>query len=255
MVKLKLLQWNANGLMARLIEFKNYLAASPTPPDIICLQEVKVAKTKQIKINGYSVEYKPRITDDRHGGLAIAIRAGISYSNVSTPDDIELMAIQIEVDNTPHSIINHYITPTTPLTKLPDHLKGLTDILQNSSHHLIMGDINAYSYAWGADHTDAKGNAFDDYISESDLCVLNDGRGTHVTQHGTLTPIDVTLASSNIALKCSWDLHSNSMGSDHLPIIVELGCTASVFEITAIARYKLNKANWQSIFQRYILTQ
>ena len=77
MVKLKLLQWNANGLMARLIEFKNYLAASSSPPDIIRIQEVKVAKTKQIKINGYSVEYKPRITDDRHGGLAIAIRAGI----------------------------------------------------------------------------------------------------------------------------------------------------------------------------------
>lgn len=51
---------------------------------------------------------------------------------------------------------------------------------------------------------DKKGKALGDFIDI--LVVLNDGRGTFLSQNGETSPIDVTLTSPQLALKCTWNV-------------------------------------------------
>lgn len=63
------------------------------------------------------------------------------------------------------------------------------------------------------------------FIEDQDLVCLNDGRVTRVdVARGLVSPVDLTLVSKQIARVSKWDVvHDATVGSDHYPIICEIG--------------------------------
>lgn len=52
------------------------------------------------------------------------------------------------------------------------------------------------------------------------MVCLNDGRGTRLdVLKGSVSVLDLTLVSSNLAGKCEWEIaYETKIGSDHYPI-------------------------------------
>ncbi|MFG1588217.1 hypothetical protein ACDT12_13070 [Staphylococcus aureus] len=61
---------------------------------------------------------------------------------------------------------------------------------------------------------DQRGQLIEQLIQERNLVVLNDGSGTHLTQSGSRTPIDATIVSPRIAVKSTWEVTEDNLGSD-----------------------------------------
>ena len=61
-------------------------------------------------------------------------------------------------------------------------------------------------------------------IVDSSLCMLNDGRITRIPDVSThkSTAIDLSLVSPDLAVNCTRYTKEDCLGSDHLPIIIDL---------------------------------
>ena len=126
---------------------------------------------------------------------------------------------------------------------------------------LICGDFNGHSITWGCDKNNSQGDRIDDFITDNNICLVNDGSYTyfhpstgtftqaqeHSPKHrnihpstGTFTAIDLSLCSPDIVMEIDFMVESDSYGSDHFPIIVKI-CVSLP---DALSRWNLNRADW-----------
>jgi exonuclease III len=80
---LKIVTWNANGILGKLNELKVFLKLHDV--DIMAITETKLLKSDKLLIKGYSIMRKERNTDTRGGGVAIFVKRGIPYSKAQLP--------------------------------------------------------------------------------------------------------------------------------------------------------------------------
>ena len=89
---LRVLQWNAGGLRARSTELLHFLSSHPV--DLICIQESNLNSSSSFRIPGFSALRSDRThsrfgilsSDATHasGGVAIFVKQGLSFSELST---------------------------------------------------------------------------------------------------------------------------------------------------------------------------
>ena len=128
----------------------------------------------------------------------------------------------------------------------------MNDLFLHRRNVIIVGDMNAKSPLWGSDTYDTRGRDLDDAINAHKYVVLNTGQGTHQTSTGLMTAIDVSIASRQLASKCSWAALNNTMGSDHVPIVITVNARVDR-QLATTPKWKLSKADWNTF--REILTQ
>jgi len=127
---------------------------------------------------------------------------------------MEYQAVNVRTSLGTITVINVYVPPT------PDAVPPPFDDLFQHNNTIIVGDTNARNLLWASNTNDARGRALEDAVSAHGYVVLNTGEGTYQTYHGSMTHIDVSLASNQLATKCRWATSKNTMGSDHVPIII-----------------------------------
>src|SRR5207244_10285340 len=66
-------------------------------------------------------------------------------------------------------------------------------------------------------YTDFRGQILANFIEENDLVCLNTGEGTRLNNNGSLSHLDISLCNSELSSKFTWEVMSNSWGSDHYP--------------------------------------
>ena len=81
----RLLQWNANGILAHCQEFQQSLATHDF--DIICIQESFLKTDKDYCPTGYNTVHSDRPTAE--GGLVTFISNGLIYREARRPADME----------------------------------------------------------------------------------------------------------------------------------------------------------------------
>ena len=74
--------------------------------------------------------------------------------------------------------------------------------------------------------------------------MLNTGQTTYTHHNGNETVIDISLASKNLALRSDWEVLSDSLGSDHRPILVSVDQKVDRDEVTH-ERFNTRKADWR----------
>jgi hypothetical protein len=80
-------------------------------------------------------------------------------------------------------------------------------------------------------------------IEENNCTVLNTGTGTYIKQDGSMSHLDVTIATNNLAAKSNWTVYDESWGSDHLPIIKTMN-EPPQYEETMSEKWLFKKADW-----------
>ena len=229
----RLLQWNANGILAHCQEFQQSLATHNF--DIICIQESFLKPDKDYCPTGYNSVRSDRPT--AKGGLVTFIRNGLIYTEARRPADMECQAVNVRTSLGTITVINVYVPP------IHDDVPPPFDDLFQQNNTVIIGDMNARNRLWGSNTNDARGRALEDAIIAHGYVVLNTGVGTYQTYRGSMTHIDVSLASSQLATKCRWATFNNTMGSDHVPIIITINARPERQRI-AVPKWKSAEADW-----------
>ena len=157
------MQWNANGLRAHINELKNLLASTDPPIDVLCLEETFLNSGQRFNLPGYQIVRKDRTTSAK-GGLVIAIRDGISHTEVDniTVDGLEHHAIRIKTQHGNIVIISCYMIPEKPATKAEIEKLFLAETT------IITGDFNAKNPMWGSPDINTAGDIMEQLLDKFD---------------------------------------------------------------------------------------
>ncbi|GFS52558.1 probable RNA-directed DNA polymerase from transposon X-element [Trichonephila clavipes] len=105
---------------------------------------------------------------------------------------------------------------------------------------IIFGDFNLHHPMWGSDHISRYSNEFVEWITDSNLVLLNTTVPTYRSSAGATSLIDLTVCSSSTSGYCNSYVLDCSFESDHSPIITELSLLNSNKRI-------FKKVNWQAV--------
>ena len=149
-------------------EILNYI--DNLKPDILCLNETRLAPQRPFSIPGYACIRQDRNT--RGGGVAILINQLLSFSIVPIPPQfIPLEAIIIQIpqkNNPPITTCAIYNPPNNPLP-----VAFFKYLFQNFNSLIILGDINASSTDLGGSYTNHNGNELETFIQNSNSVPFN----------------------------------------------------------------------------------
>ena len=246
---MKIMQWNARSIRSNEADLKEFLAMSK--PDVLVLQSPNCTTGELPSLDGY---YYPPITDLRgnqsRAYVATYIKQDKVYLAIESPapnlqDLGSSCAVEVQSKNGKKiSICNIYY----PKGCKQDTTKWLTSLDQTRQWY-VLGDFNAHHSLWNSRLKTDKNTQLADDITESPLCLLNDGSITRIPdiiEHSE-TAIDLSLASPELAISSTWHPVDNRLGSDHLPLIITLhGPALKQAEQDQTLKYNVQKANWST---------
>ena len=124
---------------------------------------------------------------------------------------------------------------------------------QENSQVIVMGDLNSHSESlWNDKRTCNRGKAWEAYVMDKGLTVLNTGdMFTFNTKKGQ-SIIDVTLSNADMAHRIgAWEVVDAVPGSDHVMIqfALQLDC------VTKAARRNFRKCDWQRFTETLEIAQ
>lgn len=237
-------QWNIRSINSNRDNLINMIRK--TSPDIILLNETWLKPNYNFKITNYDIIRKDR--NDGKGGIATLIRNNLIYeeiklNHINPSDPCQILIIKIKELN----VINIYNPPSNiiPLATINRIISGLTGQI------VIMGDLNALSPLWGSKTTNLNGQNIQKLIDDFQLCILNDGSSTRLAPPGqTDNPLDITLTSSQTAIRSSWMVYDDCGCSDHYPTILIIKLTTKQI-IKEKSRYFNNRATKKASWEKY----
>ena len=134
----------------------------------------------------------------------------------SKPDDnllFQSLIIKCEIDL---QITNIYKESDFNLNpRMPGKLN-----IFNNTQQLVLGDLNIQDAIWGSSVNSTSGRRWDNFANEKNLIVLNDGSPTLFSTRNTLTAIEVTMSSVDLAPKLSWRILDLPPVADHFPKLI-----------------------------------
>ena len=192
--------------------------------------------TDKVRFRGFSSYVSPA-SDTAAGGVAILIRDA-PHSPVSLNTTLQAVAVRVTLHR-PVTVCSVYIAPTSRLD--PILLENL--VRQLPSPFLLLGDFNAHSPLWGNNNSDVKGQIIENFLTNSELYLFNDLSPTYLhPASGTFTSIDLSISSPSLALDFSWQVLSDSHGSDHFPIVLS---SSGRSPCSRPRQWKLGSADWE----------
>ena len=183
------MQLNVNGIRSRKIELDHRLATDK--PHIVCLQETKLKPNMSApRFAGYNTAARQdRSLDSPGGGVIILVRDDMSYEPITNPycasnsdPYTDCTAIKIHpLKIPPFTVINLYSPPPRWIQDQTPQLQRL-DItaLKTFPRMIITADLNAHG-SWDPHQpSDQLGSLIDDWSSDNNLFILNNGSHTRI---------------------------------------------------------------------------
>ena len=246
---LRILQWNAGSLSAKIDELRCFLVDFKI--DIALIQETWLTeKSATPKIKGYI----PVRGDRKHaeypgGGLITYIRGdefnpgiGFKPNGHCQQEAVEVISVSVQQSQKKWLTINNIYIP-----------RGEMDLsfIPMKDNTIHAGDFNAHSKLWDDEQPeDQRGDEIVDWMLENDLVCQNDGSPTRVNRGtGGLSTPDCTFVTRDLGEKVKWEsIDDNDMGSDHAPIVIEVSCGEfkTISNTPLRTRWKRKGINWNA---------
>ena len=242
-----LLQWNCRGFRANRSDID--LLIQSYSPVAICLQETLLANiTYSIpRYVPYHIFASLDNNNRPHGGVSIFVKSNIPQRKINLDTDIPAVAVSI-IHGKKLTLCSIYLNPRYNITL--EDLYHLTEQLPKP--YILLGDFNAHNTLWGDSSTDQKGGIIEELLNIQQLCLWNDGTPTYLhPATGTKTCIDLSISHSSLHLDYTWQVHEDTCGSDHFPIVLK-----SCLDIPEekLQRWQFHKADWV-LFSELCLTE
>lgn len=232
------IQRNCNGYFHNISEIQ--ILKNQYSPIGFLLQETHTNASNCPKLNGYHCVQKTSDHRNNTEGVAILIREDIEYDQINLTTHIQAIAIRVKypINITVCSIyLHHQHYPTS---------NDLLNLINQLPQPLVIGgDLNAWNILWGSSYNNSNGNTIEQFIDNSNLNILNDGRPTFFSVgYQSHTAIDLTLVSPSVHHLLTWDVTNDR--DDHNPIFVKF-LNSFQEDIHRRSIYNLKNANWSLI--------
>lgn len=212
--KITLVNWNANGLLRQLPEFKHFLHDRKI--DIACVTETHLVFDDKINIPGYAIYRKDRISLHKGGGVAIIIKRKLVHTKISVPTSqaLEMVAIQISLSIGKINLIAAYKPPNKLLP-----INILKTIFTNNDKIVLMGDLNAKHTAWGCRTTTPQGTALFNISTTENWTIHAPSQPTYYPYNKNISPdiLDIILTQNINSPIFQYPIPA--LNSDHDPVI------------------------------------
>lgn len=224
-----IINWNIRGFNARREEL--IILINKFKPIVLCLQEMK--SVKNINLKGYKTIISAQ------GKAAILVKEGFYYEEIDLNSNLEAVCIKLKLKKL-ISLISIYLPPTERIVRA-----DLNNLLSNlNGNFIITGDFNAKNYLWGAETTNSRGRVIEQFCTENNLFIANNGQHTHVPDilGHHFSAIDLTITNPALYVDIDWSVNDQPLGSDHLPIFIS--CKLKCEKPVKRERYIFEKADW-----------
>ena len=233
---LRILQWNSRGVRNK----KNELQSISNDFDILMLCGTFLKKDIFFKMDNFNVIRVDR-TCNRGGGLGMALRKGIVCSDINTilsiENSLETQAITIKSSIGELLIVSIYSRVPAAASIIgsatwPRLLSSISDI--NAQAVFVGGDFNYHHISWSSPRICLNGDEFCQAVDNTNLICLNNGSPTYINRPDNLSSVlDLSSVPGNLFSLASWNIWEDSMGSNHLPVLVYLGVTIPIATFTS----------------------
>lgn len=247
--QLKIMAWNANGLIKhkQILE----LVLKEKNIDICLISETHFTQESQIEFSGYTVYHTTHPANSARGGSAIVIKNSIVHYEEEKLSSFEFQAttVTVKTAETYVSITSLYSPPVRTIASCQ-----YKSLIQKHKHKFIMGgDFNAKHSYWGSRTTSTKGRELFKAARMTGCDFISTGKPTYWPTDQSKIPdlIDffVTHKISKNYLKIE---EGADLDSDHSPIILTFFDHIVYKEDSPELTNKLTDWN---IFQQYINAQ
>ena len=170
-----IIQWNCRGLRSIFLNFR--LLCDNYNPIVCCIQETMLTKEDVIIRGCNCINLTSRDIGGRAcgAGVSVLVRDGIPYSECTLNTTLQAKAVTISTSKT-ITVCSLYLPPSENL-----NIVLLTRLIdQPPTPFVICGDFNCHSMTWGCDKNNSRGDRIDEFITENNICLLNDGSYTYL---------------------------------------------------------------------------
>ena len=213
-------------------------------PICVCLQETLLGNFNAYPPSNHMIfQNTPHRPDDRHErGVAILVNKKYHATPLPIITDLQAVCIKLHLRKT-YTICSLYL-PHEIITK--QEIESI--ITQLPQPFVILGDMNARSEMWGCSSTNQRGDIFEELITDLPISLLNDNSPTHYhIQTGTLSVIDLSIASSDCLEDFTYRVSESLHDSDHFPILISMRTPQCVPERPD--RFDVSKADWGLFYE------
>lgn len=217
--KLKIVTWNANGILSKLPIFEVFLNSHEI--DICLLTETHLTNKNYLNIKGYKVYNAFCPGNTARGGCSVIIKDSIDHFESGKIEStvIQMSFIQINSLKQKMNIGAAYCSPTCTIKK--DIFKSL--LLELGDRFILGGDFNAKHVDWGSRITLTRGKELRNAIGEI-------GCNFHSSGNPTYWPTDMNKIPDLLDFFISKRVSSNFISiddcydfdSDHSPVMLNL---------------------------------
>ena len=235
---IRICTWNANGLISRISEVKEFINRQKI--DIFIINDTRLKETTKIKFKNYICLRKDN-TLKCSGGILILIKSSIAHKEVTINDDISIECLGIKLPTRIY-IIGVYNNPSNHF-----QINEIDKLLKMGNKILIVGDLNARHPPWNNTNPNSKGRKIYNYVSRNNCSILYPNEHTHYPTNGQpASTIDIAFNKNVRDISETIVLHK--LSSDHNLVTIELGAQ----QVNATDKVGLNykKANWKAFRQR-----
>lgn len=216
---LKIMTWNANGLIRRKNELKVVLEVNNI--DICLVSETHFTRDSYCKIGGYKLYHALHPSNKARGGSAVIIKENFSHHEFAKIETemFQICAIEVKMASYSTTLASIYIPPRHIVKE-----KIFEDVFgQLGNRFIIGGDFNAKNTYWGSRVTTERGRELYQYLSKQNCDPHTSGTPTYWPTDPTKLPdlIDFFI-TKNISANYLVVEDCHDLSSDHSPIILSL---------------------------------
>lgn len=241
--KLKIANWNANGINNKLHELEEFLYRHRI--DVCSISESKLSnKSKNINFINYNCYRKDRISSHNGGGVAIMINKKfnstekcVGETSLNSLNNIEAIAV---------TLLNiTFVAAYMPLQKSLI-IDEISKILAISSNVVVGGDFNAKNPAWGNADYNKSGKTLLNYmlnINFNNNCQIDfPDEPTYFSTNSRNDSVLDNFITKKVAL--NKPLTINELSSDHLPVIAHIK-TKYINDCDTVHKKNYRQTNWE----------
>ena len=171
--KLSIFYTNPRSIVNKLQQFQSLVYSKSF--DIIALTETWLTDSifdNEILPTNYTIFRNDR--SSRGGGVLIAVNNRISCTHMTSPDDLEIIGVQLNLNN-PFAVWVTYVPPNSTATDYNNLFNFLNDFQNVHNNLILLGDFNFPDIDWDtlSGHS-AASNQLCDLIFQAGLCQLID---------------------------------------------------------------------------------
>lgn len=241
MTALKVLTWNANGLINKRNELELFLQTNSI--DIALITETHFTSWSYLRIHNYKLYECPHPSNRARGGSAVLIRDHIKHDNFTRiqKEEYQVTAISIEFNHQKLVVAATYCPPRHRLL-----MESYVELFKQLGDRFILGgDFNAKHTLWGSRLTTAKGKELSKAITAIQAEVASSREPTYWPTDTSKRPdlLDFFILRKIPPIFTSAE-NINDLSSDHSPVLLTM--SAHIMHRKVNLGLHNRRTNWET---------